>query len=307
MSRMELADALNRQMDGNRNLNLLHGGTVALYRIDPAFLAAVEELSCGTDGPVRGAPTDLIPIAVDLFIDRLYRKNQFLQVDRGKRERLEGIYAATWSAIRESGDIEGTLRSLHYPALMRWTADAYPESFRAPLASAREIGEIPCAEYSARLQGRLFRIGPEEWLEPVLDIGCGRSAFLVRHLRSMGLEAVGIDRVAEPGSPFLARADWFSYGYGKDRWGTVTANMSFSNHFRYAQRYEKDAVGRYAAVYGAILDSLKPGGVFLYAPGLPLLEEGLDVAEYGCSKWDAVDGYSVSRVRRSPRGAASRS
>src|SRR5215211_6271348 len=63
-----------------------------------------------------------------------------------------------------------------------------------------DLGEAPrdavCARYSPPLQLGALDLSSEALPEPVLDVGCGSDAAMVRYLRQRGVEAYGIDRFA---------------------------------------------------------------------------------------------------------------
>ncbi len=109
--------------------------------------------------------------------------------------------------------------------------------------------------------------------EPILDIGCGERANLVRHLRVLKLDAFGIDAFAPNNEPYLFREDWLTYPLSHRCWGTVLSHMAFSNHFLHHYLKESPTVRDYARRYLEILESLKPNGCFIYTPGLPFIEE----------------------------------
>jgi hypothetical protein len=58
-------------------------------------------------------------------------------------------------------------------------------------------------------------------------------------------------------------------------WGTVIAHQSFALHFLYAHLRSTSRASRFATKYMEILYSLKRGGRFFYAPGLPFIEQHL--------------------------------
>ena len=89
--------------------------------------------------------------------------------------------------------------------------------------------------------------------------------------------------------------------------GTVLSHLGFSLHFLHHHLRPGDEALRYARRYMEVLRSLRPGGVFAYAPGLPFVEEHLDAGRWRLERTplpvpDAavappVPWYS-SRVRR---------
>src|ERR687889_481306 len=92
------------------------------------------------------------------------------------------------------------------------------------------LGESPrdavCAGYSPSLQLKVLGLSPKGPPEPVLNVGCGRDAALVRYLRGRGAEAYGIDRTAPEGEEGIATADWLDFAYGEERWGTVISTSA---------------------------------------------------------------------------------
>lgn len=113
----------------------------------------------------------------------------------------------------------------------------------------------------------------------MLDIGCGEAASLVHHLRSIGCAAWGIDRHVAT-SDCTIQADWFAIPRVEGGWGTIVAHQSFSLHFLHAHLRIRGDAERYARAYMAVLHALRPGGSFLYAPGLPFIERLLDADRY---------------------------
>jgi len=140
--------------------------------------------------------------------------------------------------------------------------------------------EAVCAEYSPELQLRLLGLDPQRVESPVLDLGCGASASLVHYLRARGLPGVvGVDREAPAGTG-LIRASWFDVPLPPGTWGTVIAHQSFSLHFVHAHLRSADRAERHARRTMEILGSLRVGGRFAYAPGLPFLERLLPAERF---------------------------
>jgi hypothetical protein len=76
----------------------------------------------------------------------------------------------------------------------------------------------------------MLGVAPGEFEAPVLDVGCGERAELVRYLRSLEIAAYGVDRFAGA-APYLAVADWLQVPFRPAKWATILSHMSFSNHF----------------------------------------------------------------------------
>ncbi|MBN1154232.1 hypothetical protein JXB12_04855 [candidate division KSB1 bacterium] len=130
-------------------------------------------------------------------------------------------------------------------------------------------------DYSAEFQLDLFNIDPTHLMQPVLDLGCGLKGDLVNYLDQIGMQVIGIDRIAPSGDNFVTR-DWFHFDYRSDFWGTIIAHQSLSTHFIFSHSTSASLAQKYAKLMMKIIEGLKIGGKFYYAPGLPFFEEHLD-------------------------------
>jgi hypothetical protein len=135
---------------------------------------------------------------------------------------------------------------------------------------------------------RVLDLSPEALLEPVLDVGCGSDAALVRYLRQRGVEAYGIDRSAPEGTDGIVAADWLEFDYGEDRWGTAISHLGFSLHFLRHHLTDGPVAEALALAhtqaYIRLLGSLRPGGSFAYTPALPFVEGLLPPSAYRCER-----------------------
>jgi hypothetical protein len=162
---------------------------------------------------------------------------------------------------------------------------------------------LPCAEYSAEFQLAILRLDPERALGPVLDIGCGERATLVSTLRERGVEAIGIDQY-QPGANDggVLRANWLEFPYLADYWGTIISHLAFTNHFVRALKTDAELAALYHAVYREVLDSLRVGGSFHYAPALPQAESRLDRRRFAIERFPnepgnpALDTVIIRRI-----------
>lgn len=207
----------------------------------------------------------------------LRRRNQFVQLDAAA---LLGLGEIARTAR------EGVLAALQGDAL-RGALTRVAGALRGSLAEfvrthfGAEPREVQCSEYSPELQLEVLGLVPGELMGPVLDVGCGAAAGLVRALRAAGLSAEGIDREAPADATV---ADWLQYDYGALRWGTVISHLGFSLHLLHHHLAGRPAAYVYAERYMQILGSLRPGGVFVYAPGLPFLERLLPRSQYAWTR-----------------------
>ena len=207
------------------------------------------------------------------------QSNQFIDLRETHIAALHSVYEQLWSDMvvelrKNTVDFE-FLEQAHLHRLTEWLQNSNPFVKTLNTPDLPEIAEVVCAEYSARLQIDLLKIDLTMLSSPVLDIGCGEQANLVKYLRKLGVDAIGTDRLADASLPFLVRTNWLEFNYKPQCWGAVIANHSFSLHFlNHHQRSDGDYLA-YARKYMEILNSLKPGGVFYYAPALPFIESYL--------------------------------
>ena len=291
---MNLIDALRRQLGRNSRANLLHPDITRLLEIDPIFLAALEEALALPEPNVQAR--DLAKVAASALIDRVYITNQFIQISSQAKETLEGTYLRTWEHLIETKDIESCLRNFHYPRLAEWIGELYPESLKRDLAFNAQIGQVSCQNYSAELQLGLLKLDPDKLEQPVLDVGCGRSAYLVEHLREKHISAYGLDRSVEAGKEYLKEGNWLETAFEDCKWGTVLSHLAFSNHFAFVEKFHVDQTPIYVAKYQEILRSLKPGGSFIYAPSSLTLEQTVDRSQYSIERFPIGNGYAVTKV-----------
>ena len=220
---------------------------------------------------------------VDKVIRELCRVNQYYYFGEKEKRELKLLYASLLDRLLEKGeDLEARLpgiRSSHVENLRRWLVESNPFAEELYVSHQKTLEMTPCEEYSAEFQLQLFNIHPESLTAPVLDVGCGEHSQLVRLLRDRGIEAYGMDRYRSA-EAWIFESDWLTADYGKNRWGTVISNLAFSNHFHHHHLRRDGQFAAYAECYMRILESLRPGGVFYYAPELPFVEEHLDRGKY---------------------------
>ncbi|HRX01820.1 MAG: class I SAM-dependent methyltransferase [Anaerolineae bacterium] len=290
---------IQQQIDTNRSRNLLYEQAKFSMDIEPGFYSALEELLArSAAGEADAISLDLVRFTAHTLLKRLYAVNQFLRVDPGKLEELEGIYRQTWEAMQENGEIQATLRELHYPQLARWLASLFPEHFLEPLKASPVIGNVVCEEYSPQLQVQLFQLDVSRIKQPVIDVGCGSHANLVRYLRSIGVDAYGVDRHLEVHESYLEQGDWLDYPFERDRWGSIISNMAFTNHLHYTYHQDRNQFARYLLKMKDMFASLARGGSFCYAPSVPFVEDRLAAEEYHVKRRRITEGVFISVVQK---------
>ena len=220
---------------------------------------------------------------VDLMVGKttkaIYDLNQFAHVSADEEESIRDLYdklVDEMAGLVESVEsFEGFIESVA-PIVQRYTAE-----FRQHMEELRDYRLLMASEVEvpAELQLQLLGIDAELLKEPILDLGCGEHGRLVYHLRELGYQAVGVDRTVVESS-HLIKADWLQMSMTNETWGTVISHMAFSNHFAHHHMRKDGQPEAYARMYMNMLHSLKKGGTFYYAPGLPFIEELLPPEKY---------------------------
>ncbi len=250
---------------------------------------------------------------LDQWIDRMTEQalktfcqsNQFIDLREVHIVALHSVYEQLWNdlieELRKNTVDFDSLEQSHLHRLTEWLQSSNPFVKTLNATDLPEILEVVCAEYSARLQLDLLKIDLNTLSSPVLDIGCGEQANLVKYLRTLGFDVLGTDRLADASLSFLVRTNWLEFDYKPQSWGTIIANHSFSLHFlNHHQRSDGDYLA-YARKYMEILNSLKPGGVFYYAPALPFIESYLPKDLFQICHHPINDSFGGTRViRREP-------
>ncbi|WDV46663.1 class I SAM-dependent methyltransferase [Clostridiaceae bacterium M8S5] len=223
--------------------------------------------------------------AIKLFTEN----NQYLYFQRKSCEDLKRLYSSyifdihrllktksiTWQKIER-------LLYRHSNNLCNFLINTNGENVFTS-KSNKYIDKIICEEYSSKLQVDILNINTNKILEPVLDIGCGSNFGLVKYLRYKGIESYGIDRNVQNNS-FLYKLDWFDFRFRRDYWGTIVSHMAFSNHAYHHIKKKDLHKDKFFVKIKEILYSIKSGGSFIYAPGLPILENSID----------KIDGFKVN-------------
>lgn len=213
-----------------------------------------------------------------------YNNNQYVHLNQEEQDRLLKMYTAylrgmktVLAEARDFPEFELNFSGLvkeHFIDLSRNISRFFD---REPGWQVQEniiLKQVVCSEYSPDFQLKLLGMDARELMPPVLDIGCGKQGILVKYLQSLGLQALGVDRIVDK-APGLHEADWFDLEFNPDSWGTVISHMAFTNHFLFHHRYKHGSPDRYARMYMRILNSLKAGGSFIYSPGVPFMEQYL--------------------------------
>ncbi|MDO1450252.1 hypothetical protein Q0590_28485 [Rhodocytophaga aerolata] len=231
----------------------------------------------------------LLNYLTDKAIKSLCQANQFYYLNSFDRSALRKVYNRLLTEIKSltAYKVEERLQNVatqHYRTLKVWVKNSNPFSKRLYSATQPYLEqEVVCGEYSALTQLQLLDIDVTTLQEPILDIGCGQQAFLVKYLRGLKLKAFGVDRNAVA-KDYIFQLDWFEFNLSSRNWGTIISNLGFSNHFQYHHLRANSNYLAYAVRYKEMLQSLERGGAFYYAPDLPFIEQYLDPAKFQLRK-----------------------
>jgi len=268
-------DSIQNQLAFNAGKNLFHEEALSSLVFTPETLAAIERF----EEIDRTTENLLIDYLTGRVLQECCRLNQYYSFDKQNRKDLRDIYTNLFSNIRNPKTTRELTAKNHYANLKKWLLNANSFAEKVYSTKDRFLEPVACHEYSAELQLTILKMDTDKMAGPVLDIGCGKQGNLVKHLRRNGIEAYGCDRFAKA-SHFIICMDWFEFPYGRDKWGTITSNLGFSNHFNHNHLRNDGRYIEYAKTYMDILNSLKIDGCFHYAPGLPFIEKYLDRIKY---------------------------
>lgn len=246
----------------------------------------------------------LIEYATDKAIEEFCRVNQYYTFDLKAKNNLRKIYSDLFDNFQiKTNSIEDISKN-HYEKLKNWLKENNSFAEKIYKNSNEKVNPVACSEYTPELQIDILQIDIKHLMQPVLDIGCGINGHLVNYLKSQGIEVYGIDRFKFLTSN-LTTTDWLEYEYGNEKWGTVVSNLGFSNHFIHHNLRDDGSYIEYGKTYMNILNSLKIGGSFHYAPDLPFIEKYLennqfDLKKHKINKYDFKTTVitKVNKVRR---------
>jgi hypothetical protein len=209
------------------------------------------------------------------FVNECVQKNQYLTLTQDDYQKVMDIYKKLILNLKKVDDNNN--KEAQVVGIIRQHREKLIEVLKTKNEDDEVI--IPCSEYSYGLQEKVLQINPIDLCEPIIDIGCGQKALLVKDLLQKGKDAFGIDQYVSFDKKIL-NENWFDFHFIPRKWGTVISHMAFTNHFRRSITYKTSDRARYEGKYLEILESLKPGGGFIYCPRIPEVEEMINMSEY---------------------------
>ena len=277
-------DNIDQQFEFNQGKNLFYNGILNSLRFSQETLDAIENI----DLIDSDSENLLIDYLTNRAIQEFCKINQYYTFDKQAQIMLRNLYVDLFTNIKSHEYSMNFIAAKHYDNLIKWLQETNSFAEKIYNSKGELIESVTCSEYSPELQIEILQIDINNIIEPVLDIGCGKKGNLVLYLRQKGIEAYGFDRFAYNNS-FLTNSDWFEYKFEKEKWGTITSNLGFSNHFQHHHFRNDGKFVDYAKKYMDILNSLKIGGGFHYAPDLSFIEQYLDLDKYKLKKKNVCD------------------
>jgi hypothetical protein len=251
---------------------------------------------------IHELPADYEPVLIDYAsekaIEEFCRINQYYTFNTQSKTELREIYRELLHSLKIKRNLIKFIEKQHYSNLKKWLQKNNSFAEQIYLTEEPQITPVNCFEYSPEIQLEILKIIPESLSLPVLDIGCGKEGNLVRYLNQLSVTTKGIDRFSFS-NDYLINADWLEYDYGVEKWGTIVSNLGFSNHFTHHHlRKDGNYIG-YAKKYMEILNSLKPGGKFHYAPAIPFIEMHLNNKQFLVETFEIGDlKYKTTIITR---------
>ncbi len=271
---------IDNQIEFNRGKNIFLDN-LDFFQFAKETVKAISKIDCLN----QDSKESLIDYATDKAIEEFCRVNQYYSFDLKARNNLRKIYADLFDNFQAGTTSIETISKNHYLKLKDWLKDNNSFAEKIYKNGDKELTPVTCSEYSPRLQTNILQIDIEHLMQPVLDIGCGLNGHLVNYLKKQEIEVYGIDRFKFTSSNLIT-SDWLEYDYGKEKWGTVISNLGFSNHFNHHNLREDGNYIEYGKTYMGILNSLKIGGCFHYAPDFPFIERYLDNNQFDLKKYE---------------------
>jgi hypothetical protein len=271
----EYQDNIDKQFEFNQGKNLLYTGILNSLKFSPETLLVIERIDL-IDSDTENL---LIDYLTNRTVQEFCKINQYYSFDCHAQLVLRNLYVDLFSNIKSHKYSIGSIAEEHYNNLIKWLQKTNSFADKIYNSKGEVLEPVTCSEYSSDLQIEILQIDIDQIIEPLLDIGCGKQGNLVLYLRQKGIDTYGFDRFVDDNA-FLSKSDWFEYKFEKDKWGTITSNLGFSNHFQHHHFRNDGNFLEYAKKYMDILSSLKIGGCFHYAPDLPFVEQYLARDKY---------------------------
>lgn len=244
----------------------------------------------------RGIDTDQKVVSFsgtlyNYFVNECVLNNQYLTFSKRDYSSIQEIYIELIKRIRNE-----SIQEVNHSVIKKIVKEHRASLIKLLSSKQKSIDIIiPCAEYSKGFQQKILRIEGKALLQPIMDIGCGQKASLVKEFRGIGLKAYGIDQYISK-EPYIICENWLNYCFDSTEWGTIIAHMSFSNHFRKCITYKDREFAQYKEKYFEIIRSLKKNGSFIYCPSIPEIENEIDKEKYDVIHYKNNDNQMMDTI-----------
>jgi hypothetical protein len=292
-----LHNAINRQFAHQSGNNIFCTASDLHFHPDvrqiiPALRKDIQTLTSEEINELRNNYRDGI---VKAFFD----VNQYTHFDQLATQQIDDIFGALLAEIAvESHTIE-EIEQRHFCRIKQFIANTNPSILKINHNANLKAKNFICAEYSAEFLISLLGLESELANSPILDIGCGKDGKLVKYLQGHGIDAYGIDRIAN-GKGLLA-VDWFDFNYGENKWGLIVSNLSFCSHFLYHHLAGEEIAHDFVETFMAILKSLKPGAKWIYTPSIPFFEDLLPSELYAVKREQINEHFAKTIIILTPQ------
>jgi hypothetical protein len=237
----------------------------------------------------------LLQNMINKFITTFYQTDPYINFKAEDKLIIRQIYLLM---LQDASKLQiEEIEKRHYERIRWFIRKTNPFIYRINCNSNSYAKHFTSAEYSSAFQMKLLSIDRQPLKEPILDIGCGEHGYLVNYLREQGLEAYGIDRL-QINKGYFKNGNWLDFKYGNHRWGTIISNISFSSHFLHHSSQNDGLDISYAKIYMEILKSLVTGGIWIYAPSVPYIENLLPNNEYLVSQSLLDTGFHKTVIHK---------
>ena len=251
---------------------------------------------------IEGITEDQISIlskySANLLSSHLYNGNQYIYFNNKALKELEEIYQYFYTELLKKQNRHETIKN-HHDKIKNFLVLTNPFLKKINSNDEKKVMTFLCREYSGSFQLKLFNVKMEDIIGPVLDIGCGEHAHLTSFLNNRGITAIGIDRKTVR-RRYTVECDWFDFNFEENKYGIVFSNNAFSIHFINAF-YKNQNIPIYTRLFFRILNSLKEGGCFCYAPSIPFIEKYVNAEEYSVSYLNVQDNLYMTKILRNMR------
>ncbi|WP_101772489.1 methyltransferase domain-containing protein [Peptostreptococcus faecalis] len=230
------------------------------------------------------------------FLMRFYSVNQYIYFSKNSKKIIKFI---AYKLLDLLSNLSLTLEKIeenHFNSIKMMIKNTNPIIYNINRDKGIYVQKFACSEYSSSFIKEVLNLNYIKINEPVLDIGCGSEGNLVNDFNKKGIEIYGFDINAK--NKEISNKDWFDFKYGVNKWGTIISNLSFCSHFLHHHLNNSNLIEIYAITYMKIINSLKLGGAFIYAPSLPFIEDLLPKDKYFTSKHEVYNKVNCTTIIR---------